>query len=121
MINDYLVRLKALKQSIVPSGSGVNIKIPETIILLIKSLWRPERERTLTVDSPNEEQQKFTSGPGHESVVASVLCDLLCLFFLCCRGLFITIHDRGHISTLLQNWPEKDIKVNCCYSCSHSD
>ncbi|KAM3873597.1 NADP-dependent malic enzyme [Diretmus argenteus] len=29
------------------------------------------------------------------------------------RGLFITIHDRGHIATLLQNWPEKDIKAVC--------
>ncbi|XP_068180729.1 NADP-dependent malic enzyme [Antennarius striatus] len=29
------------------------------------------------------------------------------------RGLFITIHDRGHISTLLQNWPEKDIRAVC--------
>ncbi|XP_016143564.1 NADP-dependent malic enzyme-like [Sinocyclocheilus grahami] len=26
------------------------------------------------------------------------------------RGLFITIHDRSHISTLLQSWPEKDIR-----------
>uniref|UniRef100_A0A671K374 Malic enzyme n=1 Tax=Sinocyclocheilus anshuiensis TaxID=1608454 RepID=A0A671K374_9TELE len=27
------------------------------------------------------------------------------------RGLFITIHDRSHISTLLQSWPEKDIRA----------
>ncbi|XP_064198434.1 NADP-dependent malic enzyme isoform X2 [Anguilla rostrata] len=26
------------------------------------------------------------------------------------RGLFITIHDRSHISTLLQSWPEKDVR-----------
>ncbi|XP_060706010.1 NADP-dependent malic enzyme [Hemiscyllium ocellatum] len=25
------------------------------------------------------------------------------------RGLFITIHDRGHIATLLKSWPENDI------------
>lgn len=29
------------------------------------------------------------------------------------RGLFITIHDRGHIASILQNWPEKDIKAVC--------
>ncbi|XP_077145917.1 NADP-dependent malic enzyme [Ranitomeya variabilis] len=27
------------------------------------------------------------------------------------RGLFITIHDRGHISTLMKSWPENDIKA----------
>ncbi|XP_062843976.1 NADP-dependent malic enzyme [Trichomycterus rosablanca] len=27
------------------------------------------------------------------------------------RGLFITIHDRSHISTILQNWPEHDIQA----------
>ncbi|XP_061107802.1 NADP-dependent malic enzyme isoform X2 [Conger conger] len=27
------------------------------------------------------------------------------------RGLFITIHDRSHISTLLQSWPEKDVRA----------
>ncbi|XP_053316056.1 NADP-dependent malic enzyme [Spea bombifrons] len=27
------------------------------------------------------------------------------------RGLFITIHDRGHISTLMKSWPENNIKA----------
>ncbi|XP_048387767.1 NADP-dependent malic enzyme isoform X2 [Stegostoma tigrinum] len=27
------------------------------------------------------------------------------------RGLFITIHDRGHIATLLKSWPENDIRA----------
>ncbi|XP_053184381.1 NADP-dependent malic enzyme, mitochondrial isoform X2 [Scomber japonicus] len=27
------------------------------------------------------------------------------------RGLFITIHDRGHIATVLNSWPEEDIKA----------
>uniref|UniRef100_G3NFX2 Malic enzyme n=1 Tax=Gasterosteus aculeatus aculeatus TaxID=481459 RepID=G3NFX2_GASAC len=27
------------------------------------------------------------------------------------RGLFITIHDRGHIATMLNSWPEADIKA----------
>uniref|UniRef100_A0A672KXR7 Malic enzyme n=1 Tax=Sinocyclocheilus grahami TaxID=75366 RepID=A0A672KXR7_SINGR len=31
------------------------------------------------------------------------------------RGLFITIHDRSHISTLLQSWPEKDIRVKIVF------
>ena len=31
-----------------------------------------------------------------------------CLFY---RGLFITIHDRGHIATMLNSWPDEDIKV----------
>ncbi|XP_063772973.1 NADP-dependent malic enzyme isoform X2 [Pseudophryne corroboree] len=27
------------------------------------------------------------------------------------RGLFITIHDRGHISTLMKSWPENEVKA----------
>ncbi|XP_048454159.1 NADP-dependent malic enzyme-like [Rhincodon typus] len=27
------------------------------------------------------------------------------------RGLFITIHDKGHIATMLKSWPEEDIKA----------
>ncbi|XP_032415076.1 NADP-dependent malic enzyme isoform X2 [Xiphophorus hellerii] len=33
--------------------------------------------------------------------------------FIPLRGLFITVHDRGHIASILQNWPEKDIKAVC--------
>ncbi|XP_061632607.1 NADP-dependent malic enzyme isoform X2 [Phyllopteryx taeniolatus] len=29
------------------------------------------------------------------------------------RGLFITVHDRGHVASLLRNWPEKDIRAVC--------
>lgn len=40
-------------------------------------------------------------------------CQQYGLIFRKPRGLFITIHDRGHIATLLQNWPEKDIRAVC--------
>lgn len=33
-------------------------------------------------------------------------------YFFICRGLFITIHDRGHIATMLKSWPENIIKVS---------
>jgi len=38
-----------------------------------------------------------------------------CFVYLSSRGLFITIHDRSHISTLLQSWPEKDIRVSSAF------
>ncbi|KAK0150418.1 NADP-dependent malic enzyme [Merluccius polli] len=40
-------------------------------------------------------------------------CQLYGLTFRRPRGLFITVHDRGHIATLLQSWPEKDIRAVC--------
>lgn len=40
-------------------------------------------------------------------------CQLYGLTFRRPRGLFVTIHDRGHIATLLQSWPEKDIRAVC--------
>ncbi|XP_068999498.1 NADP-dependent malic enzyme [Embiotoca jacksoni] len=40
-------------------------------------------------------------------------CQQYGLVFRRPRGLFITVHDRGHIASLLQNWPEKDIKAVC--------
>ena len=27
------------------------------------------------------------------------------------QGLFITIHDKGHVYDILCNWPENDIRV----------
>ncbi|XP_054596551.1 NADP-dependent malic enzyme [Nothobranchius furzeri] len=40
-------------------------------------------------------------------------CQQYGLIFRKPRGLFITIHDQGHIASILQNWPEKDIKAVC--------
>uniref|UniRef100_A0A668REE0 Malic enzyme n=1 Tax=Oreochromis aureus TaxID=47969 RepID=A0A668REE0_OREAU len=40
-------------------------------------------------------------------------CQQYSLIFRRPRGLFITIHDRGHIASILQNWPEKDIRAVC--------
>uniref|UniRef100_A0A674E5M5 Malic enzyme n=1 Tax=Salmo trutta TaxID=8032 RepID=A0A674E5M5_SALTR len=40
-------------------------------------------------------------------------CQMYGLAFRRPRGLFITIHDLTHISTVLQSWPEKDIRAVC--------
>ncbi|CAL8084845.1 unnamed protein product [Calicophoron daubneyi] len=38
-------------------------------------------------------------------------CQNLSLVYNSGRGLFVTIHDRGNIKSVLQNWPEKDVRA----------
>ncbi|XP_061674659.1 NADP-dependent malic enzyme [Syngnathoides biaculeatus] len=40
-------------------------------------------------------------------------CQQYSLIFRRPRGLFVTVHDRGHVASLLRNWPEKDIRAVC--------
>lgn len=40
-------------------------------------------------------------------------CQKYGLLFRRPRGLFITIHDRGHIYDILKNWPVKNVKAVC--------
>lgn len=38
-------------------------------------------------------------------------CQLFSLLFQHPRGLFITIHDKGHVYDILKNWPETDVRA----------
>lgn len=63
----------------------------------------------------------FLSSPvffylGVTSFITRLIFLLSFLFFSSLRGLFITIHDKGHIATMLNSWPEENIKV--CSMCS---
>lgn len=41
------------------------------------------------------------------------------MYFWPFRGLFITVHDKGHIYEVLCNWPEHDIKVRLLIRCNY--
>ncbi|XP_037047122.1 NADP-dependent malic enzyme isoform X1 [Bradysia coprophila] len=38
-------------------------------------------------------------------------CQLFSLLFQYPKGLFITIHDKGHVYDILKNWPETDVRA----------
>lgn len=42
---------------------------------------------------------------------------LFVCMFLSPSGLFITIHDKGHLATMLNSWPEDNIKVWTYFYC----
>lgn len=41
----------------------------------------------------------------------------VCTCFVSFSGLFITIHDKGHLATMLNSWPEDNIKVWSRFHC----
>ena len=45
--------------------------------------------------------------PGSAPLPAKIFCNF-CLLF---QGLFITIHDKGHVLDVLKNWPEQ-VKIS---------
>lgn len=38
-------------------------------------------------------------------------CQKYSLIYQYPKGLFITIHDRGHVYDILKNWPETDVRA----------
>ncbi|KAF4521631.1 hypothetical protein B566_EDAN006673 [Ephemera danica] len=40
-------------------------------------------------------------------------CQKFGLIFRRPRGLFVTIHDRGHVYEVMKNWPEPDVRAIC--------
>ncbi|XP_021198066.3 NADP-dependent malic enzyme [Helicoverpa armigera] len=57
----------------------------------------------------NENIQKYM--PLVNSPTVGIACLRFGLVYKRPRGLFITIHDRGHVIDVLKNWPERDVRV----------
>ena len=42
-------------------------------------------------------------------------CQKFGLVFRRPKGLFITIHDKGHVYDVLKNWPEQDVRLRLTF------
>ena len=42
-------------------------------------------------------------------------CQKFGLVFRRPKGLFITIHDKGHVYDVLKNWPEQDVRLRLIF------
>ncbi|XP_050562740.1 NADP-dependent malic enzyme [Spodoptera frugiperda] len=45
------------------------------------------------------------------SPTVGIACLRFGLVYKMSRGLFVTIHDKGHVIDVLKNWPERDVRV----------
>uniref|UniRef100_A0A8C1MKV7 Malic enzyme n=1 Tax=Cyprinus carpio TaxID=7962 RepID=A0A8C1MKV7_CYPCA len=82
------------------------MKSYETYILLMTLQDRNEKLFYRVLTSDIEEFMPIVYTP-----TVGLACQQYGLAFRRPRGLFITIHDKGHIATMLNSWPEKDIKA----------
>ncbi|KAL2084821.1 hypothetical protein ACEWY4_020339 [Coilia grayii] len=118
-----------LHPSLPPSGAHLHPSLPPSALSPHNPPPTPKRlypsTPTLPTPKKTQSQHPHPTNPPEDPIPASSWEHTLTLTLTSvpdiwpgpqgavgsCLGLFITIHDRTHLSTLLQSWPEKDIRA----------
>ncbi|KAF9791844.1 hypothetical protein SFRURICE_020243 [Spodoptera frugiperda] len=91
------------------AGDVVTANLTKGIDHLRNPRLNKDTNETLFYCLIHDDVEKYM--PLINSPTVGIACLRFGLVYKRSRGLFVTIHDKGHVIDVLKNWPERDVRV----------